>query len=826
MNIFILDLKRKIKTLEVERRESDERIASLTQIIYQFNSSNKLKRKQHLKPFVSTVKSNQQFPDVLNCETSEKCNCISNSKKSTVSKELEKLRNDLVHADHIITILKKQEEEKDREIERLQCLFVGGRPVSALAKDCCYKDVSKITGDVGMLQKNKLDLQLKISEFKDENEKLQSKTNQQKEKIHKLESFVREISDAALYVEREANLKIKNQNREIHELKEVLSLSTSDSKSQELKNMRKKMKEQLKEEQKMIFEIEYLKNKLNEVEQSSKKINNQLIEDLMTERDLLQTKVKNLESYSEGHRPPPHIHTSSTSTTSQNPAHQTHHHQHVDNHSIYSHLKDKEFQIAELRKEIECLKRTNECIAMSKGSHTALNLTNHIKRVECERDCALNKIQSLKIECESLNDKIKIMSDVKLSESKKFIHYEETISKLKLEISDLHCAKTPAFQTIKQLREDNCELQIKLRSTEDDYNKLKSTFNQLKMISHQTESVLLQSQNQVEFTKCELNERESQICSLSKSNECLKEQIEKLSNEISKLKSAKSTAEREKDFYMMTLDKKTEKLQSIECKAESATQLREFNRKLKSDVDDLNCEIKRLESILCDTRSENACLCKQLESTKHHLTNAIHENGRMADELSSITAELNATKKRLIDSQKDSEVIRTKLQSYIHEIERIDGLIAIKDTDRKTALIQAKDLECDNIKLIEKFDQNACETKRTITELEHQIVMYQERVKVKDDDIEALEKQIIDLTTELDILRDANAKIHADLEAQRNLCEKLDIQKEKQEAELMEYELSVRELIDRNDKLREDILLLREGNTSEIQVSASYHPTM
>lgn len=815
LHIF-LDLKRRIHSLEAERHEADEKIASLTQMIYQFNSSSNLKGKKPLKPFVSAVKSNQQFPDVLNCETLEKCNCLGNSKKSNVSKELDKLRSDLKHAGHIIKVLKKQEEEKDQEIERLQCLFVGGRPLTALAKDCCYKDVSKITEDVGLLQKNKLDLQMKLNEFKQDNEKLQSKTRQQNEKIEKLEAFVREISDAALFVEREANLKIKNLNRDVTEMKESLMLANSDCKSQELRNIRKKLKEKLKDEQKLMFELEYLRNKIKEMEVSAKEEVDQqhLIEDLTRQRDILQTKVDTVERHNEGYT---HHHTQVAPP---------HHTKHADCYNKYSILAEKEMIIAELRKEIDCLRKTTVNSAACKENHTALNMTNNIKRIECERDCALNKIQSLKIENDSLNDKIKILGDVKLSENKKFIHYEETIAKLKLEISDLQCAKTPAFHTIKQLREENCELQIKLRSIEDDYNKLNSSFGQLKMISQQTESVLLQSQNQVEFTRCELNERESQICSLGKSNECLKEQIEKLSNEISKLKSAKSTAEREKDFYIMTLDKKNEKLQSIECKAENASQLKEFNRKLKSDVDDLNCEIKRLESILCDTRSENACLCKQLDSTKHHLTNAIHENGRMADELSSITAELNSTKKKLIDSQKDSEVIRTKLQSYIHEIEKIDGLIAIKDTERKQAMVQAKDLECDNVKLIEKFDQNACETKRTINELEHQIALYQERLRVKDDDIEALERQIVELTTELDILRDTNAKIHVDLGAQRNLCEKLDIQKEKQQAELMEYELSVGELIENNDKLREENLLLREGNTSGIQIASSYHPTM
>jgi chromosome segregation ATPase len=225
---------------------------------------------------------------------------------------------------------------------------------------------------------------------------------------------------------------------------------------------------------------------------------------------------------------------------------------------------------------------------------------------------------------------------------------------------------------------------------------------------------------------------------------------------------------------------------------------------------------------VCDTRSENQCLCKQLETTKHHLTNAIHENGRMSDELATITAELNATKKCLNDSQKDSEIIRSKLQSYIHEIERIDGLISMKDNDRKQTLCQYKDLECQ----FKSLDQESSESKRIITEYEQHIKIITSQLHAKEIDIETLEKQLIDIASEVEIIRGENMKLHAELEAQRNLCEKLDIQKEKQKAELIEYQLSCKELLEKNDKLREEILILREIGAGDTHLSASYHPTM
>jgi centrosomal protein CEP135 len=197
----------------------------------------------------------------------------------------------------------------------------------------------------------------------------------------------------------------------------------------------------------------------------------------------------------------------------------------------------------------------------------------------------------------------------------------------------------------------------------------------------------------------------------------------------------------------------------------------------------------------------------------------------MADELSTITAELNATKKCLHDSQRDSENIRSKLQSYIHEIERIDGLIEIKDNERKQALLQYKDLEVNNVKLVEKFqslDQETSESRRAINEYQHQITILNDQIQSRELDIETLEKQILDLSTEIEMLRGANTKLHVDLEAQRNLCDKLDIQKEKQEAELAEYRITVRELLEKNQNLRDEIGEDCGGGDRP----ANYHPTM
>jgi centrosomal protein CEP135 len=128
---------------------------------------------------------------------------------------------------------------------------------------------------------------------------------------------------------------------------------------------------------------------------------------------------------------------------------------------------------------------------------------------------------------------------------------------------------------------------------------------------------------------------------------------------------------------------------------------------------------------------------------------------------------------------------------------------------------------------MEKFqslDQESSESRRVINDYQQQITLLADQLRSREFDVDTLEKQIIDMGTEIEMLRGANTKLHVDLEAQRNLCEKLDIQKEKQEAELTEYQLSIRELLESIDKLREEILILK--GSGDTHMSASYHPTM
>uniref|UniRef100_A0A1B0DEH0 Uncharacterized protein n=1 Tax=Phlebotomus papatasi TaxID=29031 RepID=A0A1B0DEH0_PHLPP len=122
------------------------------------------------KPFISTVRSGTLLPNAVDGYLCEKgpyrvCSVCPNSRPCDGNRfEAEKLQNDIQNRDDTIDVLKKQIEARDREVERLGALLSGGRPITSLARDCCFRGVGSMAEDVELLQKQKCDLRRELNE--------------------------------------------------------------------------------------------------------------------------------------------------------------------------------------------------------------------------------------------------------------------------------------------------------------------------------------------------------------------------------------------------------------------------------------------------------------------------------------------------------------------------------------------------------------------------------------------------------------------------------------------------------------------------------------
>lgn len=87
-------------------------------------------------------------------------------------------------------------------------LLTGGRPVLALAKDCCYKDISSLAEDIQRLQAQKSQIEAKYEQAIKGQETILHENDRLKEQNEKLAKELNDIKDLALSVESEANVSL------------------------------------------------------------------------------------------------------------------------------------------------------------------------------------------------------------------------------------------------------------------------------------------------------------------------------------------------------------------------------------------------------------------------------------------------------------------------------------------------------------------------------------------------------------------------------------------------------------------------------------------
>lgn len=84
---------------------------------------------------------------------------------------------------------------------------MGGRPASALGKDCCYRGIGKLSDDVDGLQRDKVALQQQLKDTVLQQHEAMQRALKLAEHNQQLEKDLREMEGVALQVESEANRK-------------------------------------------------------------------------------------------------------------------------------------------------------------------------------------------------------------------------------------------------------------------------------------------------------------------------------------------------------------------------------------------------------------------------------------------------------------------------------------------------------------------------------------------------------------------------------------------------------------------------------------------
>nr|XP_049466125.1 centrosomal protein of 135 kDa isoform X2 [Anopheles coluzzii] len=519
--------------------------------------------------------------------------------------------------------------------------------------------------------------------------------------------------------------------------------------------------------------------------------------------------------------------------------------------TVVSQLKresvEKDHELAELKNELHALRKSNRPSTASQGgggrlrtadSHgsgqSSLSVQAAIHRIERERDAAKSEVRQLEQERDALREKLKLSTrsqqDAVAKHENAIAEYSGRVVTLEAEKRDLQGGQAAAQMKVKLLKEESRELQARVKELEESYSKLKLSYSQMKILHEQTERALAQHQHRLLSTETQLGTAESKLQRVDSTVEDAQNEVGRLKGEISLLRASNASLVREKDKLLMDLDKKTENLYAAEAEI---AELKAKRKELKSTIDRMQQKLDNVstdnihkESTLRSVSTETDTLKQQMATLKRKNDNASTENGRLSNELTDALAELTLTKRQLKDSQQEVERMKTQLREYVQEMQRAEELLLEKERERESMLERFKSLS-EGVNVLETsnhtLEAETSEARKLLQEAEERIATLEELTNEREQNIRECEHQINELSaslaaaeSELEALREENKALALDLEATKELCGKLDLQKDKLQAELEEHSNIREQLAREKGTLQRELTLTRTGDRAAV----------
>lgn len=707
---------RRIRSLELDKRCLEEQCGELGGRVRELEMKFVSKGDQKFqkdganfsrKPFISTVRSGTLLPNVVDGHLCEKgpyrvCSVCPNSRHCDGNRfEAEKLQNDIQNRDDTIDVLKKQIEARDREVERLGALLSGGRPITSLARDCCFRGVGSMAEDVELLQKQKCDLRRELNEAISAQHEAMQRAMRLAERNAGVEQEYRELEKTALDLETKANGMMNEKDQEnallkrrIADLQNTIQSLKSDVERLQMgevtDSVREKLVQALKKEKTLQMTIEKLQKKntklkakvsdpkssdtsREETRDRELSLTKQELECLQREFSTMQDKLRNNSEIKD----------------------------------LRIKLSEKELEIRNLHHELNQLRQEKMSNLGEICSARSLGQSSAVLRQERERDIMRSDLEKVRIERDALRDRLKMATEAQMEEHRRYEGLLEEINgrigRLEAEKTELLSAQGPTQITVTLLKEELKELRGRLKDLQGENTALRSTNNHLKILNEQTEKVLVQNHNKLVHSEAQLGETSSKLNSLDATREQLRQELEMLKPQLNQLRSSEVQLMNEKDNLVIELDQKTEKAFGLE---QEIKRLKTDKRDLEMLVDQLRRRLDELrndsdlkEKQYHDVACETGTLRSQIATLKRNADTARSENGRLVGELTDASSELKITRQKLKETQKEVDGLRVQLQQYVQEVQRAENLLARKELEREEMLDHFKSLSQDTIAL-------------------------------------------------------------------------------------------------------------------------------
>ncbi|KMY99696.1 centrosomal protein of 135 kDa isoform X2 [Drosophila simulans] len=803
------------------------------------------------KPFITTVRSGIVLPTTLGTNSSAlkctKCNAGVFQKTTTTTKdgvtvtqtsgqeELDKMQNELTAAGEQLEFFKRKVEARNREIRRLNDMLAGGRPLGALAKDCCYKDVGALSQDIDLLQREKSDLMMQVREFQDKMHDAMQRALSSEEDKMKLQTQLEELKEAALQVEQQANAEIDAKELELrqlqlelkkkgkdhrlaggfasnqsdkHNLNERLNLLTR--REEELQATNEKHKKKIQKMQAKIIELQ------KELKDQNKHSNVTLDEEkirLSSERDFFQKEYLRLMSKSGSESEIAFLHAQITSKDEELKALR----------SELFHGGKHQFSPTKSVQYETMPPPTASSVTSTVTSNRSDCVQAAIARVERERDCARSELERVRCERDTLREKqlstVQLHADELQALRLRNEELNDRLRQMERDNRELNSARLPSETNLALLKEDLVQMRQRVASMQTEIDQLKDENGQITMLNDQNERIIAEYQSKLLVAEHQRQSADVRASTLDSSRESNRSEVTQLRMDIGALRQTYISLEHEKDTLLHQLDTKTERAYKLEYELKDC---KEKRNTLEQNVKDLEDQLRKLanrnrqrDSELTETSTESKTLRQQIVALKASRDEAIAENCRLRDKLSDAQVEARTLQKKLTDSELQVSNMKQQLHKYVQEVKKAEDLLIQKEKERDDMLDQYHCLTQGHATLEgnnQSLECEAVEFRRQICELECEVHSLKEQLQHRQCALHDMEMQLTAaqasvrcLERELQNARDDIRVQKVDLEARKELCDKLDVERSKLNAELNEVNENRKKLEKQCEKLRDEL---------------------
>ncbi|XP_066998908.2 centrosomal protein of 135 kDa [Anabrus simplex] len=504
-------------------------------------------------------------------------------------------------------------------------------------------------------------------------------------------------------------------------------------------------------------------------------------------------------------------------------------------------LSDKEQElIVYQRKNLElCRERTN-LISRLENRDTRDSTTSPmmecpgytvkavLKRLERERDMARGDVCRLEEERDALRERLKIATETQVTEharlEKTIIESEDRVRRLEAERRELLTCQGSLKAAISSMEEQVRGYRDQLHSSQAELSQQRMLYNQIKSLHEQCERALGDCQGQLTQSELELTSAQDRIRELERDRACLDREVSNLKNDRTILRGQLAQLDQEKDGLVINLDDRTERVavleQELKAKENRILNLEDTLTELQKKLDITLDENGAREQQLRTAEREAEALRMELDTVERARECTLRENRRLQDDLAAATQDCRATARDLDIAREECEALKRQLQDYVSEIRRVEDLLAQKESERSEMLehfrglsMEASLLESNNHSL----ENEAYEKKNQLRQAQDRIIDLEQQLEMRDSLVHSYETQIAELTAHIASLEtqmqqhiEQRRKTEADLTAVRDLCVKLDTQKDNMMQQITENDVIKIHLEHELTRLREEQELMQD----------------